>query len=380
MHFDYQSKSFSVIFYLSRIEELRVWLIQSFYLAPLLIELITIKLRSILSILSGILYILFMKRGSIAILLIGYNRVGLLRENINLCYAVAKESSINLYISVDGVIESEKLELKNSPIAELEEDLKKLNSDNVKFRFLEVNLGCDKHIPSAIDWVLNESRGVIVIEDDVKMSYESIKTIKTRLEYEIERKRHFPIVSMSGMSSIFIPFNSWRTTFYFSPWGYALSSEFWEIHKAALRNLEANSNLDFHLKGTKPWVNFSERKKNIWRERLMRGNYDYKIQATIFHKSMKVNAPLFRIADNVGHGVEDATHTQHPRPQYLNRKVNQIKRNFDAEVSSNALLKLLVFFDSNTWAGDGSWTSRGRTAGLRTLIRNICRIRKGSKS
>jgi hypothetical protein len=311
-----------------------------------------------------------MNKSEIPILLVGYKRLDLLRRNIETFLPVINDSS-KLYVSIDGIAGVDEGNLIQNQITDFQQFIKEINSACIEVRNLERNFGCDQHIPNAIDWVLKENKGVIVIEDDIQISTEMICEIRAALHREIISTRNYPVISLSGVSSTATRLNLWRNTNYFCAWGYALSAEFWEIHKETQKQLNQISDIDEFLNKTKPWQSFSKRKKTIWRERLMRGNYDYKIQATIFKRSMKVQAPLFRISDNIGYATLSATHTRHRKPAYLNRKVSNLHQEFRGQISNRFLSALLVLIDANTWAGDGLLTSRGRVTGIRTKLKRM---------
>lgn len=313
-----------------------------------------------------------MSRNRIAILLIGYQRKDFLLQNIKNCLPVIGEET-NLYISVDGKLEGDSCYTTNIIDAEVNKFLDLIDPNWLKIRIEDMNYGCDKHIPRAIDWVFEQNSGVIVVEDDVRLSCEMILEIKSKLDAEISNDGYKPIVGMSGISIPSVGMNLWRETYYFTAWGYALSAQFWDIHKLSRERFNRSESVDDFLRGSYPWEKFAERKKTIWRERLKRGNYDYEIQATLFKHSIRVYAPLFRIIDNIGHGALDATHTSHGTPRYLVKKVWRVRRIFTDDIPLGWLTSLLILADANTWAGDGIWSIRGRAFGLRTVVRRTCK-------
>lgn len=301
----------------------------------------------------------------LGILLIGYERLDFLQRNIE----VAKKlQGVNLcvYVSMDGLKVSE--ERKHSFVQERDLLLRKAESFGSKVFLHNENLGCDRHIPWAIGRVLEDCSEIIVIEDDVRISSQGLREMKRVLLKELTNED--PVVVL-GMSSLFNPlgfihFNFWRTTRFFSAWGYGLNRAFWKIHEES--NLEDSQDLGWHkfFEGSSYWKKLSKSKKALWEERFQRGNYDYRIQATLFRFNLRAVAPIFRIVDNIGHGLTGATHTRFKAPIYLRFKVSEKYLYFFRTIMSNVVLnRALDFLDSNSWAGQGVLTSRGRTWGIR---------------
>jgi hypothetical protein len=227
----------------------------------------------------------------------------------------------------------------------------------------------------AISWALKDNDGVLVIEDDVKLSAESILQMIEKLSDEIEMDGISPIIGMSPLASKYINKNFWRTTTYFTAWGFALSNRFWKQHQDSMKVLKASTSVDDYMKNSLIWKQFSKRKKQIWRERILRGNYDYAIQSTLFQQNINVLAPLFRLSDNIGHGDSFSTHTRFAAPLFLRKQVGGKAYEFIGSVQNRFVIKLLVWADSNTWAGDGWLSRRGRTMGLRTFLKLKSRLR-----
>ena len=305
----------------------------------------------------------------ICFLLIGYSRLHLLLDNFERCKSACHELN-SIYISVDGGRE----ESKDQSIALSDLDVlgfSHLGKTKCKVKKWPSNLGPDRHIPEAIDWAFQENDGVIVIEDDIKLSPQSLRDIRNLLTNQILSASIEPVVSMSGTGGLAKAPNLWRQTPYFTAWGYGLTSEFWSLHKNQSLEIHSAISINQYMQTSKTWQKMSERKRSIWVERIERGNYDYQIQATLFKKSISVKAPVFRMSDNVGHGDSSSTHTRFTTPRYLRRSVERRNYKFRGKLKSQIISRLLIFVDSNTWAGDGVLSVRGRTAGLRTSLRGL---------
>ena len=83
-------------------------------------------------------------------------------------------------------------------------------------------------------------------------------------------------------------------------------------------------------------------------------------------------APIFRISDNVGHGIPGAAHTRFRTPWFLRYPVFGKNDHFRSNnLSTGVTGGLLKRIDSQTWAGDGLLSVRGRTRGIRTVLKEI---------
>lgn len=314
----------------------------------------------------------------VALLLIGFNRLELLDKRLTELND-HRIGNLQLYVAIDGP------RLGNSDDYEARKlILKKLEEEKRSSLFLisrEDNLGCDLHIPTAIDEVLGFHESVIVIEDDVSMSVDSILGIAKQLVLESNIGQPNVAIGMSSITKLpFVCRNRWRKSKYFSAWGFGLNREFWNVHKQVLSQAGKSSQFDEIMKSSNSWKKLSKRKQKLWRERFQRGNYDYGIQQTLFAKDILTISPLLRVVSNEGHGDRLSTHTRFRKPLYLRARVSNLSHNFSGKAlpSGFPYSSILDFLDSNTWAGDGLLSSRGRNLGFRSLLRIL--IERISKS
>jgi hypothetical protein len=148
-----------------------------------------------------------------------------------------------------------------------------------------------------------------------------------------------------------------------------LNKEFWQIHKEILK-LQDPVVLEELFSNSHTWHSMSRRKRSIWAERICRSNYDYLIQRTLFLKGLHTIAPIFRVSDNLGHGSTDAVHTRFKTPMFLRFLVFGKNTIFRSEIVSGEKINwILAWLDSQTWAGDGLLSVRGRTRGIRSYLR-----------
>jgi len=238
--------------------------------------------------------------------------------------------------------------------------------------FSSQNSGCDIHIYDSINKVLSTNDLVVVIEDDIVASFNAITELLSQAEREVNQGSIAPVVMMSGISrKISLTKNRWRKSNYFSAWGFALNSQFWSLHTECMKIRDTHQ-IESKLLASSQWRKLSKRKKDIWRERISRTNYDYAIQRTIFLEELHSIAPAFRISDNVGHGIPGAAHTRFRTPWFLRHSVVGINDRFCSNnLRSGSIGAILKWIDSQTWAGDGLLSMRGRTRGIRTVLREI---------
>lgn len=304
----------------------------------------------------------------LGILLIGFERLSFLQHNLEVLGQIRGVRPA-LYISIDGPKDkSNKGELFNQQRKLL---IKRAEGYGAECFINQRNMGCDSHIPWAIQKVLEECDQVIVIEDDVRISSRSLLEIIRKMS---EKAGSLEPLAIVGMSAFFNPIkhtniNSWRTTKFFSAWGFGINRKFWHCHINSSSEIKPGLDWDSFFENSKTWNKLSNRKKVLWMERFQRGNYDYAIQSTMFRFDIRALAPVFRVVDNVGHGLSGATHTRFEAPIYLRFRVSEKIQNFSKNHISSPIMNLLFdFCDSNSWAGEGVLSRRGRTWGIRTRI------------
>lgn len=282
-----------------------------------------------------------------------------------------RHKNISIYISIDGPRPD-----NLNDVLQISEIRKFLNESRMKDSFTSwfssTNSGCDIHIYNSINKVLNTNDVVVVIEDDIVASSNAITELLSQAEREVNQDSISPVVMMSGISrKIRLTKNRWRESNYFSAWGFALNSQFWSLHTECMKIRDTHQ-IESKLLASSQWRKLSKRKKDIWRERISRTNYDYAIQRTIFLEELHSIAPAFRISDNVGHGIPGAAHTRFRTPWFLRHSVVGINDRFRSNnLRSGSIGAILKWIDSQTWAGDGLLSVRGRTRGIRTVLREI---------
>lgn len=99
----------------------------------------------------------------VPILIVGFNRPDIIQQNID---NLRQFSIQKLYVAIDGPRVGNDDDQRK--VAEVRNIAKKIDfCPNVYFKFSEVNQGAEVTVSSAIGWVLEQEKYVIVLEDDV---------------------------------------------------------------------------------------------------------------------------------------------------------------------------------------------------------------------
>ena len=308
----------------------------------------------------------------ICILLIGFNRPDLIEARLE---EVLNHSPghIPIRLSIDGPRHGNDQDLihQNEILRSLEKYQDALDGRLI-FEVQPTNLGCDTHIYQAITKAMIQFEAVICLEDDIEIGP---LTVQTLIDKYLASGAHV-ICGMStfksnGKFNKLLLINKWREGKYFSAWGYLVSKEFW-------KNLEITTQIDaieYKLESSRYWKALTKHKQNTWLGRFQRGNIDYQIQLEAFSKNIAIILPIFRIIENVGLGDPRATHTYHKRPKNMfGQGPSSIFPSPNSNLRNAFLARLLSTIDSNTWAGDGVLSVRGRRIGIRTAITRLFRI------
>lgn len=250
------------------------------------------------------------------VLLLGYNRPDEFAKRLR---EIISWSPPRVYISIDGP-KFQKDELLVYEVYNLALEFEKL--ENVTIHFHKTNLGLSKHITSAISKVLEGEKHLVIIEDDVQMSfnvYSSISYILTNREF-----KNIGIVGgFSALPSVF-PFfesvikNKWRPTVRINIWGWGIRKEIWALYE---RDLSKFDYLEY-LKVSKNWRTLSGKQKNIWLGRFNKVaqdpdfTWDYQVQYLSLRYDLENYLPRYRAVDNVGFNNVSGTNNRNRKSRY----------------------------------------------------------------
>lgn len=307
----------------------------------------------------------------VALLLVGFNRPEFTIKHLNQTKEVIGVFD-TIYLFVDGPRENYNSDFSSQE--KIKEHLFQIRNEvPIISQFRKKNLGLSKNIKDAITTILQKHQTVIVLEDDVEITISGLISIQMQLEAVTKMGMLNPVIGMSGITKKrFITGwikNEWRSSRYFSAWGYGVNRYFWAQHLKL--QLDKSSTHEQILEKAL-LLESSKRKRNIWKERFNRGIYDYEIQETLFALEIKTFAPRFRIVGNIGHGPK-ATNTSFATPRYLHGSLDDslLASNIKLNSHNNLQQKALSFMDSKTFGGDSLTSIRGRTHGIRSCFRSI---------
>ena len=303
----------------------------------------------------------------IPVLLIGFNRplkiLERLRELAN------SECKIpRIFVSIDGPRVNNQSDIQSiSEISTIIKQYEKLLP--IYHTARHVNLGVDIHVPLAISEVFENYNFCIIIEDDVSISPVFYESMCLAIKNFLNKDKVYVIGSYSIFeknSSLLSHLmmkkrNYWRISPYFFTWGFATSKEFWNLHKN-------NNKLSFSE--SKTWNNLPKRKQDVWLSRFRRSPWDFDVQKSLFLNNGFSLVPLYRISANMGMGDPLSTHSRFPKPWYI------FGHGYSHELPVGKIQNsaLWNFIDSNTLAGDGYFSTRARTSGVRTLLKRLLRL------
>lgn len=126
-----------------------------------------------------------MENINVPILLVGFNRPHCIRKVMQQLSVVKPK---NLYVTIDAPREGKSGE--DGLVEEVKTIVKNVSWEcNVRYRFLEKNVGAEVNVSSGVSWVLEEHECVIVNEDDIYAGYAFYKFVQDMLTYYKDDER-----------------------------------------------------------------------------------------------------------------------------------------------------------------------------------------------
>ena len=285
----------------------------------------------------------------IPVLLIGFNRPEFLNSRVE---EIVKMNVPLLYISIDGGDRQTEFTMKKA-LSKIE----RIDTKNTRVIINHHNssLGLVNHITSAIDGVLSEHENVIIVEDDIKLTNNFYANMISGFKTLDSRGVKGTVGAFSPLRpfGLFFGRNSWRSTRYFSCWGWGCSREVWADYKIVLNQ----DNFEHELKHSKTWQSLSKFQQKLWIYRFKKisktpnHTWDIQFQYLSFVNSYIQLVPIFRFVDNEGFGDQRAAHTSGSRPRWMGP--TSISETIVRPNQISLLSKIFErFLDSNTIAGD----------------------------
>ena len=289
-----------------------------------------------------------------AIVIFGYNRPNLIEDRLKEIQSSNFEN-LDLRIFIDGPKDENSLQSFEIIKEILTKESKNLN---FKVTYRAKNLGAAKNIVNGISEILQEKSSVIVFEDDIGISSSAVLNMDSLLK-KLDTEKYatvgvfgfFPYTRF--MNKIGIP-NFFRSTPYFSAWGWGIRKEVWKDYRLDISKLERKSELE------KSYIfrSLSKHKQKQWLRRFDRIStnvywaWDFQMQYMSFVTNRNHLLPFFRMVDNFGFNDLRGTNTKGRRPKWYLMPHANLEKNSEMRrirVYNNWLFKRL---DSLTFIGD----------------------------
>lgn len=284
----------------------------------------------------------------VAILVVGFKRPDLLSRLLGLLH----EGDIkNVVVSIDS-----------DNLGNINEDIKMLSkSKYIEFdwRFRTKNLGVGFHVPTAVGEVLEEYDACFILEDDVLVSIEALKSATKRLEEGLPKNcltvGLFGALPSNLLLKSLLGVNRWRKTEFFSAWAWGTDRENWEKYEHILEG----ASIERTLANSTSWQRKNPSSKRRWLTRLRKVSsspnfaWDFQMQYATYRHDGYHLLPFYRSADNIGFGDSRSTNTKSNKPRWYLGPTNKCEILQD-EVLNSLRVRILQFIDSVTWAGDNN--------------------------
>jgi hypothetical protein len=274
----------------------------------------------------------------IPVLILGFNRPLLLQ-------GIIAQSSLRdfnkVIISIDGPRDGNSIDKQaNKEIREL------LDQSDFESRFSMTNQG-SYAVTSAITAVLAEFPAVIVVEDDLRVAPNALRSISEQLS-SLDSK----IATVSGYSpnvliNSFAFSNSWRQSNYFCPWVWGTTRKVWSKYKQ-----EIDSQDLAQLVQSPSWNQLNAANQSKWFLRFLwcvnnpNVTWDFQMQFLHFRESMVSIRPWKSLVTN--HGFNSQGQRTQNEPIWNPR----ISREGEVKNSTFRLNGVSNLIDSLTFAAD----------------------------
>lgn len=284
------------------------------------------------------------KTDSVPILLLGFNRP----DTIKAVFDRIKEyKPQKLYVSIDGARNN--VQDENVLVDEVRKIVKNVNWDcDVKYRFLDENLGCGLGVSSAISWMFETEEYGIILEDDCLPSLSFFKFAEDLLEKYKDNENVF-MISGNNYNEEF----KFDESYTFSKiahhiWGWATWKRAWDkfsIGKEYYKGVIKKGLFDSIYETPEQKKFYSKIYSNFYNKQKITHTWDFQWNFIISSNLGYTIVPKYNLVTNIGlEGIHTSgTHNYH------NRKVsNDFKiENHPKEVKGNINYDLYHF--KNHW-------------------------------
>ena len=289
------------------------------------------------------------RKSSCALLILSYARPKLTERRLNESRKLS-ESGFDIFSSVD---------LFNGPESDqIQDEFRNLQEKYSEVRWIinEHRLGLAEHLRSRVSEILEDYRNVIIIEDDVAFSTNSIIGIR---DLQLSGLASGSLtVGLFGFLPNATPFrfpnNEWRKTKYFSAWGWAISREMWSLYDL---NVVKKNGLK-KIEKTPAWSNLNSHQKRRWSYRFSKVEsnpqltWDFQMQYISWLHGLSNLLPLMRSCENEGFEDKMATNTVGKKPRWYLGAATSNKFSTKVISTFDPRSILLERIDSYSWIGD----------------------------
>jgi len=208
---------------------------------------------------------------------------------------------------------------------------------------------------TAITEVLNEYENCIVLEDEVQVEVSTLLKMRELLNSRLP-KSVLTVGLFGGLPSL--PFlskvlkNRWRSTRYFSAWGWGIQREDWkefDLNIASKYESEIDSLIIRHL-GKNRLTTWKRRFKIVAENPNFTWDYQLFLYSLVLNK--KHILPTFRTCENVGFDDSRASNTRDGLPSWYKGSSSRLISHKKARGEKTLITAILQIVDSLTWAAD----------------------------
>lgn len=230
---------------------------------------------------------------------------------------------------------------------------------SVHWIFSEKRLGLANHVVERVTETLLEFERIIVIEDDISCSPESLLSVS-----KVVSTKSFGGSMTIGLFGCIPKFNPsvspsfpWRRTKYFSAWGWSINRDMWSLyHLDAVKKLGIGA-----VEKTKAWKSLNESQKKRWTYRFLKVEsnptltWDFQMQFVSWLYGLDHLLPVIRSCDNEGFHDVRATNTVDRKPRWY--KGTRSDKLIEPIVIDprKVMSRFLQEIDAFTWVGDKSF-------------------------
>lgn len=258
----------------------------------------------------------------------------------------------NLLVSVDFLNEETSIEFSN---LHQQFCIEWPQDSNLRFNLQSENFGMVRHIVGVISDSLRTYESVIVVEDDISISKGFYNSALNALGRPDMNDKYF---TFGGYSPISLPkplerFNAFRSTPYFSSWGWAISRVGWQGYKFDI----SDENIEKSLANSYIWQKISSKQKKIWLSRFRKiqdnptHTWDTQLQYHLFKSDKENLVPIGRLVENVGFSDSRSAHTKSSRPRWMG-SIRYSKNEASQRMLAKPMSRLFVKYESLTVVGD----------------------------